>query len=592
MRELQFIGGVKWDSTYKDVLRFPSKTIQEEYFSAKVTRSIENIRFVSPQRTLRVEIEFDDAINEKYLRYWNHSAGRWMYAFITSISYQTEALTNFDIEIDVMQTYQFDYDLGECFVDREHQNRFTLEGGVLKRKYNIVPEPLDYGSRYVSKASADIREMGYSLQDSSRFIFPIVIVKSTNNGIYGSKYGIQSPFTFLVSFAVSLPNPEDGIDTSANVWRGVVRLASLTEILKKYQDDASVLSISLLPYSIFNMTVTNPTPNDYYIKVEDRYDVGLLTESWMGGPANLTTMFVLKILNIEKYQRLPLFMTKSYREMMGLPIISFSPKQPARLTNESKLFISPYSYFMLYSNLQNNIQISPETIVQDNPLIEYSVSMSGVQFKEYLRGFGTEQIFAEIIDPTNKELPLITDAYKNYMTQRKNSIVTGMAVPIASTVLGIGATALGGGAVGVPLIMGGITSSASVIAGEMAKQKDLRLLPDNIRNQGNNIEFDYITNRFRYKMEYFEITPDVKQRLFKYFMRFGYKSNEFKVPNLNSRYYYNFIKTIETTIFASLNNSIINQLKEIYQRGVTFWHFKNNEEDLFKYDYENYEVIL
>lgn len=106
--------------------------------------------------------------------------------------------------------------------------------------------------------------------------------------------------------------------------------------------------------------------------------------------------------------------------------------------------------------------------------------------------------------------------------------------------------------------------------------------------------FDAIADYVRYRMDVLEIDPQAKERIIQYFHRFGYKVNSFKTPNLRSRRNFNFIKTIETTLEGNLNTGIKEQIKTIYQRGITIWHAEGNDtgsdDPMFKYEFENYET--
>ena len=71
-----------------------------------------------------------------------------------------------------------------------------------------------------------------------------------------------------------------------------------------------------------------------------------------------------------------------------------------------------------------------------------------------------------------------------------------------------------------------------------------------------------------------------------YFKMFGYKINTVKIPDLNSREDFNYIKTIACNIVADIPQQYLLILKSIFDKGVTIWHNDN----MYDYTQENMEV--
>ena len=61
---------------------------------------------------------------------------------------------------------------------------------------------------------------------------------------------------------------------------------------------------------------------------------------------------------------------------------------------------------------------------------------------------------------------------------------------------------------------------------------------------------------------------------------FGYACHKVKIPNTNSRPNWNYVKTVECNIVATssvddstgLNAAAVDDIKAIYNKGVTIWH--------------------
>ena len=66
---------------------------------------------------------------------------KWFYAFITNVEYINNETSEITIEIDVMQTWHFDYTVNQCFVEREMAATDDIGG-------NLVPETLNWANMY------------------------------------------------------------------------------------------------------------------------------------------------------------------------------------------------------------------------------------------------------------------------------------------------------------------------------------------------------------------------------------------------------------------------------------------------------------
>lgn len=94
------------------------------------------------------------------------------------------------------------------------------------------------------------------------------------------------------------------------------------------------------------------------------------------------------------------------------------------------------------------------------------------------------------------------------------------------------------------------------------------------------------------KLYQFELDSFEKHFLDNYFHFFGYNTLEFKVPNLKTRMYFNYIKM--EIINGIKNNQYItveieNNIKERFIKGVTIFHLQDDGTFNFAQNYENFE---
>ena len=82
----------------------------------------------------------------------------------------------------------------------------------------------------------------------------------------------------------------------------------------------------------------------------------------------------------------------------------------------------------------------------------------------------------------------------------------------------------------------------------------------------------------------------MKTRLQNYFKRFGYAINDYRPININTRKYYNFVKTSVCNVTGQrVPHKYLEEIKEIFNKGVTIWHVDNGAE-VGNYKVKNMEV--
>ena len=113
---------VPMDSTYEHSVSFDSATAQintlmtyKKYEFTPSTYQRQN------RNACRVERKVEDLYDCNYLLFQNTTFGnKWFYAFITSVDYINDSVTEISYEIDELQTWLFDWNLLPSFVERQH----------------------------------------------------------------------------------------------------------------------------------------------------------------------------------------------------------------------------------------------------------------------------------------------------------------------------------------------------------------------------------------------------------------------------------------------------------------------------------------
>ena len=128
------------DNTYDHSIYFGSRNAQTDYFIGLTKYIFTEQTYQRVKRGyMRVGRKAEDLYDCNYIMFQNTSFGnKWFYAFITSVEYVNNEVSEIQFEIDPLQTYWFDFELEECFVEREH----SVTDGIGD---NLVKEDIGYG---------------------------------------------------------------------------------------------------------------------------------------------------------------------------------------------------------------------------------------------------------------------------------------------------------------------------------------------------------------------------------------------------------------------------------------------------------------
>lgn len=137
---IKLLSGVPIDNSYKHTLYFSDKNKQFNYFNNLVKRTFESQTYQRNNKgTMRINSVADDLYDCNYIMFQNSSFGnKWFYAFITSVEYINNVVTEIKYEIDVIQTWLLDCTIKDSFVEREHSVTDNIGD-------NILPERVELG---------------------------------------------------------------------------------------------------------------------------------------------------------------------------------------------------------------------------------------------------------------------------------------------------------------------------------------------------------------------------------------------------------------------------------------------------------------
>lgn len=104
----------------KNQLTFENKEKQFEYFNSLPKIEIDEVYYQRKDNIIRFPAHIDNILEFNYVMYQNENYfDKWFYAFIVNMEYENDNCTYITISTDVWQTWQFDLEFKESFVDRE-----------------------------------------------------------------------------------------------------------------------------------------------------------------------------------------------------------------------------------------------------------------------------------------------------------------------------------------------------------------------------------------------------------------------------------------------------------------------------------------
>lgn len=155
-----------------------------------------------------------------------------------------------------------------------------------------------------------------------------------------------------------------------------------------------------------------------------------------------------------------------------------------------------------------------------------------------------------------------TDTYVNWLTQNAVNIPLSIAGSILSSISGAksnNATQITSGLLGVAQTLGNVYEHSLIPPQANGNTNS----GDVMFAYNNNMEFYF--NRKRIKEEYARVIDN-------FFDMYGYKTNRVKIPNTNNRSNWNYIKTINANIIGDIPQEDMQELKNIFNKGITLWH--------------------
>lgn len=557
--EVRLLNNVPLTNSYEHQMTFGSKEEQTTFFYNKATAYTgSDFTYVKEDSTIKVPRGRGSLFACNYIMFRNSAfSQKWFYGFVTKIEYINPNTSKIYFELDVFQSWLFDYRWNPSFVEREHQKRWNSDGTPV---INTLDEGLNYGDDY---NIADVRK--YVPNDGYKWLVIVSksVIHNDSNEVRPTVIGTPQPLSYyLVPFKDNNLTPT--VLLKGNDYPITPPTRVMAEIYKNEEAVNNVVSIYVTEFPGFEVTVTNGQ--------NDVMEINAGLNSVVVGDS----IYCLYVDNIAQFKTVTV-------EIDSDKYAGFTPVE------ESKLLMYPYTVTILDDMKGNRLEIRNEFINSKDLSLFMKGSLgtsnkTSYGVKDYNRGAPGqlgEEINNEfaIINSNPNDVPILNEYLASFLQGNRNSLQNQM-----NSILFNGALNFAGGAVGLATtgglgtllsagsLAGGIGNTMLQIQGIQAKQKDIANQPPSLAKMGANTSYE-IGNRYNgvYIIKK-EIKPEYRKKLSDFFKMFGYKCNELKTPNLRSRQHFNYIKTVGAHLTGNVPQEDLAVIKRMFDNGVTLWH--------------------
>lgn len=578
--------------------------------------------------TLRVELKYENLYNCNYMMFKNNAfEDKWFYAFITGVSYVSNEVSEIYYEIDVMQTWCYDYSFLKTFIERQHSKEDIMF-------QNTVPEGLELGSEYRL-----IKGISYFTSGSLAWVV-LATTNVTGSGVTAYSGMIGGVYTGLVMYYL---RKESDLVTLLNAFKNAGQEDAIVAFYQApYFDISKPLN---QPYRVdldFEMqenlgNAYKPRNNKLYcypytylecystlgISGEFKFDefenrgakkVKFAIDSTIFPQAQMTaTPYWYRGVNLD------------YASSVGynlFPTCSFSGDAFKAWWAQNK-----NSYMASMNAIGNNYDTNQRIISNNYAMASLSASTaltnSGISANTALANANASNQTALAINENNRQFGQIQNTVNGmsgiignalsanvggvinsavnmgtsmYGTELSaNNTASTLATDLANTNRSVGAsqtiarnsysTAMKNASMAeVNSNLSNLNTYQNATAMLVAKKQDIQHIPNTAHGNAMCDGLNYSRNTAGFMFRQWGLSEEYAKKIDKYFDKYGYAQNTAYVPERLNRKHYSYLKTVGCNIVGKMNNNDILTIKGIYDNGITTWDTLQN---VGHYDIDN-----
>lgn len=257
---------------------------------------------------------------------------------------------------------------------------------------------------------------------------------------------------------------------------------------------------------------------------------------------------------------------------VGVKDIPITPPYPiidGYTVVNAKCFTSEFFRLELSNRRGESVELKPENFTEtSNILLQLKHGSSGGQGGSmlYARGYEGHSMDFGVVRVDDVQAAFVGNAF---------------ASNFGSNLINLGTNALSSAVVAGAMFGNPVGAAGGALAGaiaSMGKMLDQALDPSALGGQASGSMLEVMLDNYGFSINWVHPYVANLKSIDEYFGRFGYRTNRYKVPNVNTRPKWNFIKTSGAICRGSFSKTAQDYMQRICDNGVTLWHLSPGEE--------------
>lgn len=552
---------------YINTYHFNNLTEQTQFFNTKFEKiQLDEQSYQRKERGwLRINEPYRNVYNANYMYFINIDTRdvshpheiyerKMCYAFITDVVYINDAVTEIQYEIDVLQTYMFDWEFEDVHIERES----TLSDNVGE---HLIDEGLPIGD-YVDAHEYYMQFNGLGL-GVTKYVVAATVNRAYEDTTDGAE--ITSAYGRIVS-GCKLINFSD-LYGDGGLLRWLNNLPG--------EKQGAILAIFLCPEAIINANLSDFSDTTLHGYVTRYQDV-------IGEGDNAYTPKNKKLLS-SPYNNLLI------KSSSGESVVFDYSKLLSEYDNYTGARI-PFSLYNIYTFPVQGILLpskrykgdaSPITLGLPLPQLP-SCTWSNDTFKAWAAlntGYVATSMASSVIDAGVRVAGTIAAAHLSGPMPIPTHILSADAPHKPLTLMETKQQAnqrnMQNLREAFSHSQGSILGDIQNIANNIFAIRNARIAPDSFNGTAIN-QLSAAYGYYGYTATQHCIRPDYARRIDQFFTMFGYKVDRIGKPSLKNRDRFTYIKTSNMSLHGTIPQHYVNIICNVFNAGIRWWDNTQN----------------
>lgn len=560
---------------------FLNQSVQLSYFASKAVDVFSKCKYQARTSRIRVKGYVDTLQNTNYGFYTNTYQGtsKTFYFWIVAKNFVAKDTTELTIQIDVFQTWLFDFNFKPCMIEREH----VIDDSF---GFHTLPEDFELGD-YITLTKKPVSV----LQGNPCYVMGVTDGASIGGDIFGKTYS-GFALTYYSMNAVNKLNADIQALATAGKADAIAFIftfpnAFLTDKMSPPLTDGTTISGFL----------GNLTSEETFNWVEQKQTFAYKGDTYTPYNCKLYT-YPYNFITVKN----------SSGGNVVLKLEMFEDTANIKFKVDGVLAQNPHITLTPTKYGGKDFAIDDSITMQDFPLCSWNNDNYANWYAQHVNSINAQSSNATSSYRAQQSVMgnNYNNAYDNLTTNAEkgtiNTTLGSVGAIAGGNYLG-GATNAIGGAVNTYLDyqQGGrnaqndlsntslmnTTNYQNTIKSIVASVQDASVQPNTCKGSTASSGLDLCRDTATFFLEQIGIKPEYARIIDMYFQMFGYQVNRIKVPNVNTRSKWNYLKTVNCTTIGEIPHEDLDALNAMFNNGCTIWH-----DESYMYNYETENTII